>query len=270
MRRLISKISGKIFSIKLPALLQKKINKIFVNFFKIDLSEFKRYDKYTSLQDLFIRDLKKMRRFSSLKTDLIAPTDSKIIQYGKLISYTLLQIKGIEYNIKKFLGSDISINNLKKIKNGEFINFYLSPKDYHHFHAPTDMFIQKIVHIHGDLYPVKESFIKKRKVFSENERVILECKLQEKGKLLYFVLIGALNVGNIKIYKEAKIKTNSSSKKINTYSYKKPLFIKKGEDIGYFSFGSSVVIISEKNSIKYINHLLNKKIKFGDTIGTLL
>ena len=56
--------------------------------------------------------------------------------------------------------------------------------------------------------------------------------------------IGALNVGKIQINIESEI-VNLKMNKI--YEYKNPIKIKKGEEIGCFHIGSTIVILS-KNS----------------------
>ncbi len=258
---------GKTMSIKFPKLIQVILNSLFIRLLRIDLSESNDIHYYKSLQEVFTRSSK--RKLSNLKGNtIISPVESRVIQYGEIKDNTLLQVKGISYNVNKFLSSYINKNNLKKLEKGKFINLYLSPKDYHHFHAPIDMYVQKIIHIPGTLFPVKESFLKKNKIFSINERAVLEF-FSKGNKVFYLVLIGALNVGNIKIFKEPRLQTNSPKNHTPImYEYKDSIFIKKGEDIGCFNFGSSAVILSERNSVEYQDNLLKKQVKFGDIIGS--
>jgi len=272
MKNKISRLVGKIISIKFPKFIQKSINKIFIYILKIDLSEFNEVNSYTSLQNLFTRKFKLQRSYSKNKKDIISPTDSKITQYGTINNDIILQVKGLFYKASKFITEQADIEKRKKIKDGQFINFYLSPKDYHHFHAPCDFSIHKIIHVPGTLFPVKKSSLEKQKnLFIENERVILEC-ITTQNKVFYFVAIGALNVGKINIFKEPKLKTNLPSKKLPlTYNYKTPIKIQKGEDIGCFEMGSSVVLLFEKESIKFKSILeKNLNIKFGDIFGTFI
>lgn len=270
MTKILSRIIGKITSITFPKIIQASLNSFFVFLFKIDLSECNEIGTYKSLQEIFTRSLKKERIFSLQAEDIISPVDAKVVQQGTIKEHIILQVKGQEYDIKEFLGWQLSKENYRKLKNGTFINLYLSPRDYHHFHSPIDMHITNIIHIPGTLYPVKESTLKKRKVFPKNERIILAC-ISSNNKLFYLILIGALNVGNINIFKEPRVQTNLPKHHVPMiYTYKKPLFMKKWEDIGRFNFGSSVVILSENESIIYQDNLLNKQIKFGDTIGNFI
>ncbi len=85
------------------------------------------------------------------------------------------------------------------IRNGSYVNFYLSPRDYHRYHVPLDMQVIKAVHIPGKLYPVNIPTLKNKvDLFIENERVVLEC-LSTNGKRFFLVLVGALNVGQMEV-----------------------------------------------------------------------
>ncbi len=269
MKRFISRIIGKVFSVSFPKAIQLSLNRLFIRLSKIDLSEFNEISSYTSLQEIFTRNLKKQRIFSEVSGDVISPADSKIVQYGDIENGNLLKIKGITYSIKDLLTSNINDENLRIMQMGKFINFYLSPRDYHHFHAPIDFYLQNIVHVPGDLFSVRESVARKKKVFSINERVVMECVIGG-NQLCYLIFVGAFGVGNIKIFKESKLQTNSAKKNSPTlYKYTKPIFFKKGEDIGCFNFGSSVVALFS-GKIEFKENLLKKKVRFSDTIGSLI
>ncbi|MEI8343585.1 MAG: phosphatidylserine decarboxylase [Candidatus Moraniibacteriota bacterium] len=266
---IISRITGRFVEVQFPAFIQRRINACFVGFFGLDLTEFESAEKYPSIQKLFTRSLKKPRIFSAKAGDLISPTDSKIAQFGALENSTILQVKGLTYELKDFLTDATEEGELKKIENGKFINFYLSPSDYHHFHAPTDFKIQKIIHVPGTLFPVKKSSLEKNKnLFVKNERVILEC-LTVQGFLFYFVAIGALNVGKIRIFKEPRLQTNSAGQQGHVvHNYTKPVGIEKGEDLGLFEMGSSVVILFESGSLEFLSKIkIDQKISFGESFA---
>ncbi len=266
----ISRMSGKLIVIKSPRYLQNIINSLFVKLLKINMADFEGVDVYPSLQHLFTRELKKTRIFSEDPKIIISPTDSKIAQHGVLDRNKILQVKNVSYDVKLFLTELADADQVKKIENGKFINFYLSPQDYHHFHAPLNFEIKKIIHVPGTLFPVnKMSSQKVKNLFVKNERVILECFLENKAPF-YFVAIGALNVGKIKIYKEPRLQTNTVNRKNPiAYAYPESLKIQKGDDLGVFEMGSSVVLLFAENSIEFSNIQQDQKILFGDNFATL-
>jgi len=78
------------------------------------------------------------------------------------------------------------------------MTFYLSPKDYHRFHTPSDFNINSQFHIYGHLYPVKKGYISKHpNVYGQNERVSVFGDY--KGGFMVMAFIGALNVGSIQL-----------------------------------------------------------------------
>ena len=64
-----------------------------------------------------------------------------------------------------------------------------------------------------------------------------------------------------------EFKTNKDAKEIKVYNYDN-IEITKGECLGYFKMGSTVVMIWEKDSVQ-IDNLLNQNVKFGQRIGKL-
>jgi phosphatidylserine decarboxylase len=79
------------------------------------------------------------------------------------------------------------------------------------------------------------------------------------------VFVGALNVGKMVFNFEKDVTTNTDVTKIKVYDYEN-LEVKKGECLGYFMMGSTVLIFWEKDTIT-LQNLINKKVKFTKTIA---
>ncbi|MCT7550647.1 phosphatidylserine decarboxylase [Aliarcobacter butzleri] len=261
----ISQYFGKFAKKEFPTPIQKIINLSYVKLMKLNMAEFKHPRYYKSLNDLFTRELIIKREIDKDKDSIISPTDSFITECGTLKDDTALQIKGMEYSVEELLTYYCS-ENFEKVKNGSFMNFYLAPKDYHRYHAPCNFKLKKLIHVPGKLYPVNLKYLNKEfELFVQNERVILEC--ENNGKLFYMVFVGALNVGQMVFEFENRVETNKNAKEIKVYNYDN-IEITKGECLGYFKMGSTVVMIWEKDSVK-IDNLLNQNVKFGQRIGKL-
>jgi len=262
---LISQNFGKFAKKEFPSFIQRIINKAYVKFLGLNMSEFKSPKFYKSLNALFTRELEIAREINEDKDVIVSPTDSYITECGKIEDDIALQIKGMEYSIEDLL-TYYCTDNFGKIKNGSFMNFYLSPKDYHRYHAASDFKLKKLIHVPGKLYPVNLKYLNKEfELFVQNERVILEC--ENNGKIFYMVFVGALNVGQMVFEFEDRVETNTNAKDIKVYEYDN-IEISKGECLGYFKMGSTVVMIWEKDFLE-LENLLNKNIKFGEKIGTL-
>jgi phosphatidylserine decarboxylase len=261
----ISNIFHKIATTRFPKVIQNSMNTLYVKILGLDMSEFKTPNSYETLNQLFTRALIKKRDFDISKNSIISPTDSYISQCGQLENETLMQIKGMEYNVKELL--TIHSGYADKMINGSYINFYLSPKDYHRYHAPYFFNLKKLIHVPGKLYPVNFTYLKKQlNLFIENERVILECEYE--GKYFYLIFVGALNVGKMVFNFESKVNTNSNTNEIKVYEYEDMTF-KKGDELGYFEMGSTVVMITEENFMS-IDVQTDIKVKFAQTISTRL
>lgn len=263
---------GKLARTSFPPSLQRLLNKAFIAVTKIDLSDFEPVESYPSIQALFTRSLKSPRHFSKDAATVIVPTDSAVVQFGDIREGEILQVKGLSYELAAFLTTEADAEKVQKVRHGHFINFYLAPHDYHHFHAPLDFWVHAIIHVPGTLFPVNKRYQEKQQdLFIHNERVILEATTKD-GKAFYFVAIGALNVGSIKITAEPRVHTNLPETVGPTrYRYTTPLHIQKGADVGFFEMGSSTVLLFEKDSFHFDPSLaVGNPIRFGDALGKLL
>lgn len=262
-----SRLFGVFASEEFPSPLQRIINQTYTKMMKVDLMEFEEASSYKSLNSLFTRRLKTRRLFNISDKTFISPCDSLVSAFGEIEENLALQIKGFSYNVRNLLGNYIAKNTKDRLENGHFVNFYLSPRDYHRYHAPIDMRIAKVVHIPGKLYPVNFTWLKKIKgLFIENERVVVECYTKE-NKLFYMVFVGALNVGKMSFTFDTKIKTNAKESLQQCYLYD-DLSISKGDELGHFEMGSTIVMLFEKDSITLDLEGISN-VKFGQSIGRI-
>lgn len=240
-----SRIFGSFASYAFPFMLQSWINKAYTFLMNVDLKEFKSASSYPTLNALFTRELLHPRPIDNDPYAIIAPCDGRISACGQIEEEKVLQIKGWEYPFRALLGDYINKAQKERLVGGLYANVYLSPKDYHRYHAPCDMQVLKAVHIPGKLYPVNLKWLQKVKgLFVENERVVLEC-LGHENTLFYMVFVGALNVGKMRFTFDASIQTNAKEAKESFYMYK-DVFLKKGDCLGNFEMGSTIVMFFEK------------------------
>jgi len=261
----ISQGFGKFANKEFPRWFQKIVNSSYVGLMGLNMSEFHSPSTYKSLNALFTRKLREDRKYSLDAEAFISPCDSLISDCGSLKKDYALQIKGMRYSSDELLGKSFSSDEKKVIHDGEFVNFYLSPKDYHRYHIPINLKVLKAVHIPGKLYPVNFPSLRKRlNLFIENERVVLMCE-NASGKKFYMVLVGALNVGVMQVAFEPKIKTNADAKVATVYEYK-DLYLNKGDDFGCFEMGSTIVILAQKGMLE-LEDLVAKDVRYGETIA---
>lgn len=260
---IVSKFFGAIAKYEFPKMLQTAINRWYVRHFNIDMSEFWHIQSYKSLNALFTREFITPRQFNNEENAFISPCDGTCLSFGKSVGDMAFSVKGQDYSLSELLGGAMSSYELK---NGyDFANIYLSPRDYHHYHAPCDMQIIRALHIPGGLYSVAVKWLRKvDSLYIKNERVVLECVANNLK--LWLVFVGALNVGKMNFCFDKRIKTNATANQMQTYNYDE-LFVKKGDRLGNFELGSTIVIVSENGLLNY-DLDYQKPLKFGQKIAT--
>ncbi|XBW38683.1 hypothetical protein QEN19_004271 [Hanseniaspora menglaensis] len=167
-----------------------------------------------------------------------------------------------------------------------FVVIYLAPGDYHHYHSPADWLIKIRRHFPGQLYSVSPYFQKNFKnLFILNERVSLLGNW--KHGFFSMTPVGATNVGSIKLNFDKDLITNYNMTGKNnksvvdcyeaTYWNKSPtannneaaegIPIVKGEEMGGFMLGSTVVLCFEAPKNFQFDCKLGDKVKMGQRLG---
>lgn len=254
-QRLIELTNGRRSSVLIKQFAQskwsKKIIPSYIKFYDIDTSEVsKNYQQFTSLHDFFVRTLLvEARPIAGGETILTSPVDAKIESFGTIERQTHFFVKNKPYSIVDLLGNN---ERAKAYENGQFIVFYLSPADYHRIHSPVAGKIIRQYILGSTSYPVNNAGLTYgKKPISHNYRHVTELAV-ENGKQLCLIKVGATFVNSI-------VLTNNAA------------HWKKGEEIGYFSFGSTVVMLFEKDSIAFCDNVVRgAKIRMGEAFANML
>lgn len=240
----LSYLIGKLAYLPLPQFLWTPIISWFARSYRINLNESeKAIQEYPTLGDFFVRRLKEgVRPLGS--SWALHPADSLITQADQIKAGKLIQAKDKFYNVVDFTQDPIALD---KYDNGFFVTYYLCPTDYHRVHSPVDGIIQKVTHIPGMLWPVNQWATENiEEMFSINERVCVEIRT-DKG-LVNVVFVGATNVGYITLSFLPEIKGNHFSVFKPLYKENLNISIRKGEELGMFKMGSTVVMLYSKEA----------------------
>ena len=89
----------------------------------------------------------------------------------------------------------------------------------------------------------------------------------QEEKIIYMVFVGALNVGKIKFNFDKRIQTNIKKDDITTYQYA-DTFLKKGEELGRFEMGSTIVMFFEKDMVELTKSRMTQ-VKFSETVALI-
>ena len=263
---LISQNFGKFANKAFPKWFQNIINRGYVSIMGLDMGEFYPPSHYKTLNELFTRKLREARRYSLDGSDFISPCDALISELGEVKEDYALQIKGMRYKVDELLTDEIAQEAKAELEGGSFINFYLSPKDYHRYHIPLNLQVLKVVHVPGKFYPVNFPSLKKRlNLFVENERVVLECEATQTKQKFFIVLVSALNVGVMRLSFLPQLQTDADVEKIQVYEPKE-LYLNKGDDFGCFEMGSTIVVVAQKGMLTPKVQPM-QKVSFGEVVA---
>jgi phosphatidylserine decarboxylase len=267
-KSLFSRFFGYITRIPLPGFFINPVIKIYSGFFNVKKDEILVPEKgFRTFDQFFTRQLKPGARIIDPEINtIISPVDARIDQFGMINRNKLIQAKGIEYTINDLIPSAAS----EKFVNGSYITLYLSPADYHRIHSPLSGKIYGSYHIPGKLFPVQEFITANvKKLFSVNERII--TYIHSNTGSVAVCMVGAMNVGRISLsYSDAVSNKFIRSRKEIFYTDDKQPDLNKGDELGTFHLGSTVIILFQKDMIRFADIGTGQKVKVGQVIASLI
>jgi phosphatidylserine decarboxylase len=222
---------------------------LFIRRYRINLEEAEKpWKDYPNLLEFFTRKLKPEVRPVDPSPDTgISPVDGVISQLGEINEGTLIQSKGITYRVVELLGGDIE--QAAAFEGGKFVTIYLSPRDYHRIHAPAGGEVIQVSYIPGQLFPVNEFGVRAiPRLFVRNERLITYLRTS-LGRIAV-VKVGATNVGSIRLHFDPEVSTRSAGGSLKKV-YEPPLALSKGQEMGRFEFGSTVILLFEPGKVDW-------------------
>nr|CAB3264897.1 phosphatidylserine decarboxylase proenzyme-like [Phallusia mammillata] len=299
--RLVSRIWGRLTDMEVYTVLRPVVYGAYSNLFSVNMDEalVKDFKMYKSLAEFFRRPLDLSLRPIDSTAKVVCPCDGKVLSCGKIVNGRVEQVKGVTYSLQKLLGPLVTepshdkwgseegyeydwksgqapLQNyhpalMKDPENNDLFHcvFYLAPGDYHRFHSPVEWTMKHRRHFPGDLLSVNPRIANIVKdLFILNERVVLSGEWKHG----YFSVtpVGATNVGSIKVYEDVWLNTNRLRFKPGTYfetNYGESGYeIPKGEALGEFNLGSTIVLIFEAPKETKLNLEAGQTIRFGQSI----
>lgn len=260
----ISKLVRLLSGIHLYPLILKPVIGFYCRCFNVNLEETQiPPGGFRSFRDFFVRPLKEgSRPLAPGHKTWVSPCDGKIYNFGSLKGgQKIEQIKGVDYTLEELVGGS---EWNQPFEQGQFFTIYLSPRDYHRVHAPLEGHIVRCRYIPGDLWPVNSIGLKTVPgLFVRNERVVMEVDSPQGPYLV--VMVGAFNVGSIKVTCDPALRTNYGHRKQSTQWMEYP--VQKGEEIGRFEMGSTVILILPPTMKIEWTLREGRPIKLGEKLG---
>jgi len=240
---------------------------LYIKKFNVDMTEaaYENTDLYATFNEFFTRPLKQEARpIVQTKNTLISPADGTISEAGNIQQHQIFQAKGHFYTTTELLGGNKSMSAL--FENGRFATIYLAPNNYHRVHMPIRGLLKKMIHVPGRLFSVAPWSVRTIPgLFTGNERVA--CLFATEAGPIAMVLVGAINVAAIETV-WAGLVTPPKGEKISgfDYSHTRKIYT-KGEEMGRFNMGSTVILLAAKNVEWLQNIRAGQAVKMGELIA---
>ena len=186
-------------------------------------------------------------------TSWLCPVDGAISQFGSIERDQIFQAKGHHYSTRALVGGDASL--AAKFDNGAFATLYLSPRDYHRIHMPCDGTLTRMIYVPGALYSVNPATARGIPgLFAINERVV--CVFDTAHGPFVLTLVGATIVGSMATVWHGVVNPPRTGT-VREWRYgsapddEKPVTLKRGDEMGRFLLGSTVVMLWPKDVLQF-------------------
>jgi phosphatidylserine decarboxylase len=263
-KRTLSHWVGRCVHYRLPPPLARKSVAFFAKMYQIDLAEAELpLEQYPTIGALFTRRLKPGAR--PIGQGPVHPADALIIESGPIAQGTLLQCKGRTYALAELLcNAEVAAD----FEHGSFLTYYLCPTDYHRVHSPVEGTVMWSCHVPGEQWPVNAWGVKTvANLFCVNERVI--TLIQTPPGKVVVVMVAATNVGNITMSYDRTVCTTGrgTPRGVTARPYQPPKPLGKGEELGIFHMGSTVIVLFAPGVLPFdAGALRGCRVKMGESI----
>lgn len=267
----LSRIVGWLADSRIP-LIKNTFIRFFAKKYQINMAEAQIENPldYPTFNAFFTRALKEGARPIDTDSDaIVSPADGAISQIGKIDYGRIVQAKGRGYGLSTLLGGYPHLSDL--FKNGYFATIYLSPRDYHRVHMPIQGTLRETVYIPGDLYSVNQTTAQEvDQLFARNERLV--ALFDTEAGPMAMVLVGAMIVAGIETVWSGQEAPVIKKPVIKAFQPKPetPITLEKGEEMGRFKLGSTVILLFGQDAIDWVDALQeNSGVRLGERIATI-
>lgn len=267
----ISRLAGRLADNESVPALKNRVVNWFIGRYGVDMSEAVESDPaaYPSFNAFFTRALKPgLRPVDPRDSALVSPVDGAISQLGHISDGRVFQAKGQSFSLNELLGGEQE--RAEPFENGEFATIYLAPRDYHRIHMPLAGTLREMVYVPGKLFSVNPTTAENvPNLFARNERVA--CIFDTEAGPMAFVLVGAMIVGSVETTWAGIVAPGKRQVDVTRYdSLKAPIRFEKGEEMGRFRLGSTVIMVMPKGSVTWnSDQTAGGRVRMGEAFGEI-
>jgi len=247
-KQALTVLAGKLANTRAGSLTTSVI-RWFVGRYGVNMAEAANPDiaSYASFNEFFTRPLKEGAR-PLAAADFICPVDGAISQFGAIERDQIFQAKGHSYSTTALVGGDREL--AARFENGSFATLYLSPRDYHRIHMPCDGRLTHMIHVPGALFSVNPTTARGVPgLFARNERIV--CVFESAHGPFVVALVGATIVGSMATVWHGVVNPPRPGHLREWHYSDQQLEFKKGDEMGRFLLGSTVVMLFPKGMLQF-------------------
>lgn len=239
-----------------------------VSMYDVDLSSAREEnpENYPSFNAFFTRQLKADARPVAEGNTIVSPVDGTVSQAGDILDGRIFQAKQHNYSLTELLGGREKLAS--EFENGKFATIYLSPRDYHRIHMPADGKLREMIHVPGRLFSVSpETTRVVSRLFARNERLI-NIFDSDHGPFAV-IMVGAIFVSSMDTVWEGTITPRRQQPTRWDYQQqKKDIELGKGEEMGRFNMGSTVILLFPEDTVNWMDILTpDARLMMGQAIA---
>lgn len=199
----------------------------------IDLTDYEPCD-YRTIDAFFLRQLRPGAR--PIGAGIVSPADGFVVGHGRIEAHGSLDIKGQTLDFHRLINGLHHDLDPTYWHGGQHFTVFLTPDGYHHVHSPVAGNLRDVRRIRGRFFPQNADALRViPKVYERNERAVLRIGTPHGDYLL--ILVGASFVGGIELVGAGDLAA------ADTCALGIDRQVAKGERLGCFRFGSTVVLL---------------------------
>ncbi|HWS40081.1 MAG TPA: archaetidylserine decarboxylase [Arenimonas sp.] len=266
--RFLSRLAYYLAHSKTPWIKRNFINTILANF-DVNMSEAldSNPDNYESFNAFFTRALKPGARVADANPQaLLLPADGKVSQCGVIKEGRIFQAKGHEFTVAELLG-DTEL--AKAYQDGEFMNIYLSPRDYHRVHMPWSGILTETLHVPGRLFSVSPATVNEvPRLFARNERLV--CHFDTDFGPMCMVMVGAMLVSGVEtVWNGVNIPKYANQPKRLDFRGQN-ITVARFTEMARFNYGSTVIVLFPAGKVKLDAFAHQAPTQLGKRMGMVI
>lgn len=257
----LNQLTARLMQAQAPAAAVQAAIRLWIRRAGIDMTDYEP-TQYASLEEFFLRRLRPGAR--PLGTGITSPVDGQVFATGRITAQTEIALKGHRLSLERVVNGYRHTATLAPYCGGHYAAIFLSPRGYHHIHAPCDSTLRRCQWLPGRYFPQNAAALAHIPgVYERNERAALFFSAATTaGEAPYvLVMVGASLVGGIHLAAEPQEvwRVPQATQLERRYRH--------GERLGHFSFGSTVVLLFSPGLLDRLDITPGQEIRQGQTLG---